>query len=175
MGIWCLSLASPICGYYEEHWFITNDIGSQKVQKVNTEIEQIYIGKYHLNVYNLYIMLPCFLYLLLKQSYPQWPARWVSLFSLVARSPFHATPTGWELAMTALTIILAQAIGLCMFKPPYESKAYRFRNSTQIENGRIRLTSQSNHNHILLGRQGGRSCANGRTAFAEKFGLRWKF
>ena len=52
MGIWCLSLASPICGYYEEHWFITNnDIGSQKVQKVNKEIEQIYIGKYHLNMY----------------------------------------------------------------------------------------------------------------------------
>ena len=73
MGIWCLSLASPICGYYEEHWFITNnDIRSQKVQKVNKEIEQIYIGKDHLNMHNYVymdnLMLPCFLVLIAKKN-----------------------------------------------------------------------------------------------------------
>ena len=156
MGIWCLSLASPICGYYEEHWFITNnDIRSQKVQKVNKEIEQIYIGKDHLNMHNYVymdnLMLPCFLVLIAKKRYPQIAARLVSLFSLVTRSPLHATLTRWELcklAMTALTIILAQALGLCMFKPPYSNRPYRIWKyiryntwrSAQYENGRIRST-----------------------------------
>ena len=153
MGIWCLSLASPICGYYEEHWFITNDIGSQKVQKVNKEIEQIYIGKDHLNMHNYVymdnLMLPCFLVLIAKKRYPQLPARLVCLFSLVARSPFHAKPTWWELcklAMTALTLILAQELGLCMFKPPYSNRPYRIWAFShriyeyEYENGRIRST-----------------------------------
>ena len=88
------------------------------------------------------------------KSYHQWPARWAHLFTLVTRSPSHAKPTRWEmwkLAMRALTIILAQELGFCMFKPPYQSRPYhyKFGNSTQIEVGRIRLTSQSNHNHIL--------------------------
>ena len=31
-----------------------------------------------------------------------------------------------------------QALGLCIFKPPFSSRAYRFGKSTQIEHGRIR-------------------------------------
>ena len=89
---------------------------------------------------------------LLKKSYHQWPARWAHLFTLAVRSPLHAKPTRWEmwkLEMRALTIILAQALGLCMFKPPFSSRAYKFGNSSQIEGGRIRQSSQSNHNHLL--------------------------